>query len=106
MRSIEGSANTSGSGRAATPNSWALASARLMSISVQATSSRPNARQFLKYVPLIWPQPTMAILVFVSTRQSLSDQILVTLADRFHNVGVTAIEFHHQPFGRCGASCH
>src|SRR5690349_7029496 len=53
---------------------------------------------------LMLPQPTMAILVFVSTPQSLFDQVLITLADGFQDIGGTLIELHHQPLGRSGAS--
>src|SRR5919109_4611664 len=55
---------------------------------------------------LMLPHPTRAILVFGSTRQSLSDQVSITLADRFHHIGGTVIEFHDQPLGRSSASRH
>src|SRR5690349_17341326 len=52
---------------------------------------------------LMLPHPTMAILVLVSTPQSLFDQISITLADGFQYIGGTLIELHHQPLGRSGA---
>src|SRR5688572_2061937 len=45
----------------------------------------------------------MAILGFGSTRQSLFDQVSITLADGFHHIGRAMIEFHNQPLGRSGA---